>query len=186
MLWFKSICFVCVNVYRSSLQCLVMLGRFFGWTITKQQVSGMPKDTTLWLSRTWIVRETDYSTAAALFMLFVCFVALRPKSTDMVMSGRSVHLTALFPGQALNKRLTVLRAHTFACIWQQPFLNDSVEGRRMTLEMISWPISTKVWDWTKIKLVTPGSAVRHAFVARNVTDWATWPSIFSCCKKAKG
>ena len=31
---------------------------------------------------------------------FVCFVALRPKSTAMVMAGRSVHLTTLFPGQA--------------------------------------------------------------------------------------
>ena len=33
-----------------------------------------------------------------LFYLF-CFVALRPKSTAMVISGRSVHLTTLFPGQ---------------------------------------------------------------------------------------
>ena len=33
-------------------------------------------------------------------MLFVCFVALRPKSTAMVIAGRSVHLTTLFPGQA--------------------------------------------------------------------------------------
>ena len=32
--------------------------------------------------------------------LFVCFVALCPKSTAMVMAGRSVHLTTLFPGQA--------------------------------------------------------------------------------------
>ena len=32
--------------------------------------------------------------------LFVCFVALRPKSTAMVMAGRSVHLASLFPGQA--------------------------------------------------------------------------------------
>ena len=32
--------------------------------------------------------------------LFACFVALRPKSTVMVMAGRSVHLTTLFPGQA--------------------------------------------------------------------------------------
>ena len=29
-----------------------------------------------------------------------CFVALRAKSTAMVMAGRSVHLTTLFPGQA--------------------------------------------------------------------------------------
>ena len=34
--------------------------------------------------------------------LFVCFVALRPKSTAMVMAGRSVHLTTFFPGQALT------------------------------------------------------------------------------------
>ena len=33
------------------------------------------------------------------FVLFV-FVALRPKSTAMVIAGRSVHLTTLFPGQA--------------------------------------------------------------------------------------
>ena len=32
--------------------------------------------------------------------LFVCFVALRPKSTAMVIAGRSVHLTTLFPEQA--------------------------------------------------------------------------------------
>ena len=32
-------------------------------------------------------------------VLFV-FVALRPKSTAMVIVGRSVHLTTLFPGQA--------------------------------------------------------------------------------------
>ena len=33
-------------------------------------------------------------------LVFVCFVALRPKSTAMVMAGRSVHLTTFFPGQA--------------------------------------------------------------------------------------
>ena len=32
--------------------------------------------------------------------LFVCFVALRPKTTAVVMAGLSVHLTTLFPGQA--------------------------------------------------------------------------------------
>ena len=33
------------------------------------------------------------------FIKFVVFVALRPKSTAMVMAGRSVHLSTLFPGQ---------------------------------------------------------------------------------------
>ena len=34
--------------------------------------------------------------------LFV-FVALRPMSTAMVIAGRSVHLTTLFPEQAVNQ-----------------------------------------------------------------------------------
>ena len=34
------------------------------------------------------------------YCLFVCFVALRPKSTAMVMAGWSVDLTTLFPGHA--------------------------------------------------------------------------------------
>ena len=33
-------------------------------------------------------------------MFVVCFAALRPKSTAMVMAGRSVLLTTLFSGQA--------------------------------------------------------------------------------------
>ena len=33
-------------------------------------------------------------------VLFVCFVALRPKSTAMVRAGWSVHLTTLFLEQA--------------------------------------------------------------------------------------
>ena len=40
----------------------------------------------------------------------------------------------------------------------------------MTVEIISWSISTKVWDRAGIKLATPGSAVRHVSVARHVTD----------------
>ena len=35
----------------------------------------------------------------------------------------------------------------------------------------------KVWDRAGIKLATPGSAVRHASVARHVTDCATRPGI---------
>ena len=40
----------------------------------------------------WILKRDSSS--------FVCFVALRPKSTAMVMAGRSVQLTTLLPGQA--------------------------------------------------------------------------------------
>ena len=83
------------------------------------------------------------------------------------MTGRSVHLTTLFPGQAWTSGWPILHAHTFACNWQKPFLNDSAEGRRMTVGMISWSTSKKVWDWAGIKLATSGTAVRHASVVRH-------------------
>ena len=44
--------------------------------------------------------ETWLSPATPTDCLFVCFVALRPKSTAMVIAGQSVHLTTLFPGHA--------------------------------------------------------------------------------------
>ena len=47
----------------------------------------------------------------------------------------------------------------------------------MTVEIISWSISTKVWDRAGIELATPGSAVRLASVARHVTDCATRPGV---------
>ena len=43
---------------------------------------------------------TVWFAAHFILCLFVYFVALRPKSTAMVMAGQSVHLTTLFPGQA--------------------------------------------------------------------------------------
>ena len=49
--------------------------------------------------------EGNGLTSWLLFVIFIVlfcfvFVALRPKSTAMVIAGRSVHLTTLFPGQA--------------------------------------------------------------------------------------
>ena len=54
-------------------------------------------------------------------------------------------------------------------------MNDSAEGKRMTVETISSSVSWKVSDRARIKLVTPGSAVRLASVARHITDCATRP-----------
>ena len=41
-----------------------------------------------------------YVVLVLILFLFVCLFALRPMSTAMVIAGRSVHLTTLFPGQA--------------------------------------------------------------------------------------
>ena len=68
-----------------------------------------------------------------------------------------------FSWASLNKQLTCTSI----------FLNDSAEGKRMTVEIISWYIYTKVWDQAGIELATPESAIRLAFVARHVTDCAT-------------
>ena len=76
---------------------------------------------------------------------------------------------------SLNKQLHVTSTSLV-------FLNDSAEGRTMTLEIISCSISTKVWDRAGIKLATPGSAVRLASVARHVTDCATRPGVCVCVR----
>ena len=95
--------------------------------------------------------------------------------------GTVSSLNHTFSWAGLSKRLTSNLCTYFRCNWQQPFLNKSAEGRRMTVEIISWSISTKVWYRARIELATPGSAVRHASVARHVTDAATRPGtrIFS-------
>ena len=46
---------------------------------------------------------------------------------------------------------------------------------RMTLEIISWSISTKVWDRAGIKLAAPVSAVRLESVARHIINCTTRP-----------
>ena len=43
----------------------------------------------------------------------------------------------------------------------------------MTVEIISWSISAKVWGRAGIELSAPGPAVRLAYDARHVTDCAT-------------
>ena len=107
------------------------------------------------------------------FFVFCCFMS-QVNSYGHCRTVSSPNYT--FSWASLNKQLTRIRAHTFACNWQQPFLHDSAEGRRMTVEIISWSISTKVWDRVGIKLATPGSAVRLTSVARHITDCAMWHS----------
>ena len=46
------------------------------------------------------LKQAYLLTCTFVCILFVCIVALRPKSTAMVIAGRSVHLTTPFPGQA--------------------------------------------------------------------------------------
>ena len=53
----------------------------------------------LYLTFTASLYDRKYACLQMGVCLFV-FVALRPMSTAMVMAGRSVHLTTLFPGQA--------------------------------------------------------------------------------------
>ena len=52
------------------------------------------------------IRRVNDNKGTDVTVLFVCFVALRPKSTAMVMAGRSVHLTTPIFWAYLNKWLT--------------------------------------------------------------------------------
>ena len=46
------------------------------------------------------VKHVTHGAGSFLICLFVCCVALHPKSTAMVIAGRSAHLKTLFPGKA--------------------------------------------------------------------------------------
>ena len=48
--------------------------------------------------------------------LFVCIGALRPKSTAMVIAGRSVHLTTLISWASLNKQLKPVIVHILSLV----------------------------------------------------------------------
>ena len=113
-------------------------------------------------------------------MCFCLFVLLLYALSQQLWSWRDGQFTYhTFSWASLNKQLTSTSC-TLACNWQQPFLNDSAEGRRMTVEIISWSFSTKVWERAGIKLSTPGSAVRLASVARQVIDCAMRPGGLLC------
>ena len=90
--------------------------------------------------------------------LFVCFVALRPKSTAMVMVGGSVSLTTFLPGQAGTSSKPELCAHTFACNWQQSKKEskdqESIQsstipgpGYQWESDNHSWMIQRKGGEW---------------------------------------
>ena len=115
---------------------------------------------------TFILQSADFC-----FCLFWCFTS---QVNSYGHGGTVSSLNHTFSWASLNKQLTSTWC-TLACNWQQPFLNESAEGRRMTIEIISRPISMKVWDWARIELATPGSAVRLASVARHITDCAMRP-----------
>ena len=48
-------------------------------------------------------------------------------------------------------------------------MKKSAEGKRITVEIISLPVSSKVWDRARIELA------RNASVGRHITDCATRP-----------
>ena len=58
-----------------------------------------------------------------------------------------------------------------------------ISRSRMTVEIISWSISTKVWYWARDQTRDPGSAFRHVSAVRHVTDCATWLGIYVLVKK---
>ena len=69
--------------------------------ILREKVTSYTKASTVHDEKQTTLREALACLATELHPLdFVCFVALRPKSTAMVIAGRSVHLTTPFPGQA--------------------------------------------------------------------------------------
>ena len=75
--------------------------------------------------------ETTLSFIKGLFwkckycIMMVWFCCFTSQVNSYGNGGTVSSLNLTFPGQAWTSSLPVLRAHTFACNWQQPFLNHS-------------------------------------------------------------
>ena len=106
----------------------------------------------------------------------VWFWFFTSQSTTLAMLGWSVHLTTLFSWASLTNQLTSTSC-TYFHLQLTTTLLESVDGRRMTVEIISWSFSSKVWDWAGIKLVTPGSSARHISAAWHVSNCAMRPRV---------
>ena len=116
----------------------------------------------------WTAEVVIFDLGLLLYVPVNSYCHVRPVS--------SLVLTTLFSWASLTKRLTSTSSTCF-CLQLTTALLESAEWRRMTVEIISWSISTKVWDWTRIKLETPGSAVRQAAAVRHIADCATLPGV---------
>ena len=81
------------DVQETGLVCMGWLYSNWSCTGIGAVVHGAGKHETGLLYMGWMCVKWE-------LFCFVCFVALRPKSTAMVMAGRPVHLTTIFPGQA--------------------------------------------------------------------------------------
>ena len=68
----------------------------FSWKLTRSQDSFSLTVSCKLRAKTPNKAKDDSGVTGRLFV----FVALRPMSTALVIAGRSVHLTTLFPGQA--------------------------------------------------------------------------------------
>ena len=114
----SSIFFVCFGSLQPSKQFFSHIKTvLLGWTSNKQRIKclfSVNKGIFINLFCKYEcadIQELDVLISNILHLLpyftcFVCFVASHPKSTTMVMEGRSVHLATLFSWESLNKQLT--------------------------------------------------------------------------------
>ena len=85
----------------------------------------------------WVVHELFFITLGPDYVILVlthlvfCFVALRPKSTALVIVGLSVHLTVLLPGHDWTRAQYTQtgNSHTGKCI----YWNQDVEAELLKL-----------------------------------------------------
>ena len=126
-------------------------------------------------------RKIQYHKNRTFLFLFVCLFVLLlyvPVNSyghyEMVSSPKHT-----FSWTSIEQAVNQYFEHILSLVTDNDpsWMFHSAEGRRMTVEIISWSISTKVWDRSGIELRTPRFAVRHTSVARHVTDCPTRPGV---------
>ena len=106
-----------------------------------------------------------------------CFTS---QSTYMVMAGRSGHLTTFFSWVQLEQEVTKYFVHMHSL--------DSAKGR-MTVEIIAWLISTKVWNcarsfslfWPYLNILFYSHIGFGKSKPENIDRWSKTPHILVRC-----
>ena len=113
-------------------------------------------------------------TQMSLFVLFV-FVALRPKSTAMVIAGRSVHLTTPFSwAEILTCTILDLQAHLFSWAGLNKRLNSN-SCTYFRLSLTSESMCTNYWLTTDKRKYVHELLVNRLFKPAQENKWA-WRS----------
>ena len=97
-----------------------------------------------------------------------------PKHMRIIKAHFSLHMIAVWPGPCLQEYLSrTMRKRVFG------HMRTAKTQIRLTVEMISWPVSTKLYDWAWIRISDPCICNQRRYFLRHDYCWLYYILFFS-------